>query len=494
MVSSSTTARPSELFDREAEWADLASFVSGPAGTARLGLLYGRRRLGKSFILDQLARATGGFYHQALEEERAPALQHFAAASAAFAGLPEWAGGRFDDWAVAFRALAEQAAGRPMVVDEFPYLLRESPELPSVIQAAFDGVRAGRHPAFRLILCGSALSVMTRLLTGQQALRGRAVLDMPLQGFDFRQSRAFWGIHDLETAFLVNAVLGGPPGYRDLLGGASPSGTAEFADWLMEGPLNPSHALFREAEYLLSEDPTLVDRALYRSIIAAIASGQSTRRGVGTTLNRPDTALDHPLGQLERAQFIIRDADLLRPTRPLLRVADPLLRFHFAVLRPDLARFEARRTLEAWADAQPRFRSQILGPHFESTARAWTERYASPRTLGGTPRRVGFAQVNDRDVRQSFELDVVAEGQGGQANGKPRLLVIGEAKASERPRTLADLARLDRLRLHLTTRADVGGTKLLLFGRSGFDPDLVQLAARRPDVELVDLRRLYEGD
>ena len=216
----SAIARPSELFDRQAEWADLASFVSGAAGTARLGLLYGRRRLGKSFMLDQLARATGGFYHQALEEERTPALQHFAAAIAVFAGLPEWAGGRFDDWGVAFRALAEQAAGRPLVVDEFPYLLRESPELPSVIQAAFDGVRAGRHPAFQLILCGSALSVMTRLLTGQQALRGRAMLDMPLQGFDFRQSRAFWGIHDPDTAFLVNAVLGGAPGYRESPGAA----------------------------------------------------------------------------------------------------------------------------------------------------------------------------------------------------------------------------------------------------------------------------------
>ncbi len=227
-------------------------------------------------------------------------------------------------------------------------LQEAAPELSSVIQAAYDGVRFGRHPAFRLILCGSALSVMTTLLTGQQALRGRAMLDMPLRAFDFRQSRAFRGVRDLEVALLVDAVLGGPPGYRDLMAGATPARAADFGDWLAEGLLNPFHALFREAEYLLSEDPALVDRALYRSVIAAIAAGESTRRGVGAALGRPDTALDHPLAQLERAQFIVRDADVLRSNRPLLRVADPLLRFHFAVLRPDLARFEARRTAEAW--------------------------------------------------------------------------------------------------------------------------------------------------
>lgn len=487
-------ARPPQLFDRETEWAELERFTAAPTGSPRLGLVYGRRRQGKSFMLEHLVAATGGFYHQAFEEERVPALGHFAAAGAAFAGLPEWAGGRFGDWERAFRAVAEQAAGRPMVIDEFPYLLRESPELASVIQAAYDGARAGRHPAFHLILCGSSLSVMTRLLTGQQALRGRATLDMPVRAFDFREARVFWQISDPEVAFLVHAVLGGPPGYRDLLDGAVPGKVDELETWLAAGVLNPSHALFREADYLLGEDPSLIDRALYRSIIAAIGAGEATRRGVANVLGRPETALDHPLGQLERAQFIHRDHDLLRPNRPLLRVADPLLRFHFAVLRPDIARYEARQTREAWTDAESRFRSQVLGPHFESLARAWTSRYASVRTLGGRPRSVGFVQVSDPQAKQSFELDVVAEAEGEKVDGKPVLLAVGEAKSSAAPRKLADLARLERLRGLLAGRAEVGRARLLLFSRSGFDADVIALAGRRGDVELVDIERLYEGD
>ena len=376
--------------------------------------------------------------------------------------------------------------------DEFPYLLLDSGEFPSVIQAAYDAARTGGHPWFRLILGGSALSVMTHLLTGSKALRGRAKLDMPVSSFDFRQARAYWGIEDLTVAFFVNAVLGGPPGYRDLLDGAAPVHLSEFEEWMGAGVLNPSHALFREADYLLTEDPSMSDRALYRSIIASIAGGKATKGGVANELGREEGLLDYPLGQLERAHFIIRDHDLLRPNRPLLRIADPLLRFYFAVLRRDLARFSARLTHEAWTDARARFDAQIVGPHFESLARAWAARYASERTLGGSARRVGFAQVHDRDLRQSFELDVVVEGE--QTGARATLIAIGEAKGGEAARTMDDLRRLDRLRSLLVARADVSRTRLLLFGRSGFAPDVLNAAERRSDVELIDLERLYEGD
>lgn len=486
--------RPANLFDREPEWRELARFVAMPLAVPLVAVVYGRRRQGKTYLLEELAAACGGFYHQALEEERAPALARIAGAVSAFAGAPELPGARFDDWATAFRSLAERAGGRLIVLDEFPYLVRTSPDLSSVIQAALDAAKKQRHPSFRLIICGSALSVMTELLTGQKALRGRATLDMSVHAFDFRDARRFWGVDDIETAFLLNAVLGGPPGYRDLLSGVgAPSAPDDLADWLAEGVLNPSHALFREAEYLLAEDPALTERSLYQSMIAAVAQGAATRGRLADRIGRPTTALEHPLSQLERSGFLIRDEDLLRGRRPLLRIVDPLLRFHFAVVRQDQARFESRKTADAWVAAQERFRSNVLGPHFETMARHWATNYASEETLGGRPRRVGFAQVNDPAMRQQFELDVVAEAEGSRSDGKPRLLAIGEAKAGDDKRTLSDLNRLDRLRSELATRADVTRTKLLLFGRSGFRRDLKTAAGQRADVELIDLERLYKG-
>lgn len=484
--------RPEGLFDRDHEWRDLLGFAQNPAAGPRVGVIYGRRRQGKSFLLRALVRQVGGIYHQALEEETAPALGHLGKTLSADAHLAGQL--TFVDWSQAITALLDRSGpDRIAVIDEFPYLLTQSPELASIIQAAFDDARDGQRTAFRLLLCGSAMSIMERVLSGQKALRGRAVLDMALLPFDFRQAATYWGIEDPEVAFLVHAVLGGTPGYRDLLDGATPAAPEEFVDWLAAGVLNPSHALFREADYLLTEDPAIADRALYQSVLAAIAEGRSTRTAVASQLQRDESALRHPLLVLERAGFIRRDADLLLAKRPLIRIADPYLRFHHAVVRPDLPRFEAREIAEAWAEARIRFDSNVLGPHFEDLARIWTGRFASPRTLGGRPSRVGFAQINDASNRSRLELDVVAVS-GNENADRPAVLAIGEAKGGPKRRGLADLRRLERARSLVAQRAEAADSRLLLFSRAGFEPDLVSEGRGRPDVELIDLERLYGGE
>lgn len=485
--------RPVGLYDRDREWADLARFVTAPNDGPRLGVVYGRRRQGKSYLLRAIAAQSDGLYYQALEEERAPALSRIGRLVANDAGIT---GGSvvYEDWSAAVRGLIDRAgARRPIILDEFPYLLAQSAELPSVIQAAFDDSRSGQAPSFKLLLCGSALSVMSDLPSGQKALRGRAILDLALRPFDFRQAAEFWGITDPETAFLVHAVVGGTPGYRTLLDAQTPSGAGNFFEWLSATVLNPSHAMFREADYLLTEDPAISRRALYQSVLAAIAEGHSTRSAVGRLLRRDDSALRHPLLVLERAGFIRRDEDLWLAKRPLLRIDDPYLRFYFAVVRPNIARFEALETAEVWSEVQSTFVSNVLGPHFEQLARVWTERFASPVTLGGRPSRVGFTQLNDALARSRVELDVVAIA--GNLNAKrPRVLAIGEAKGGAALSTVADLRKLERGRALLGERAEVSRAKLLLFSRAGFDRELTGIAATRRDVELVDLVRLYAGE
>jgi hypothetical protein len=405
---------------------------------------------------------------------------------------------RFSDWAEALRGVLGGGSARQprlVVLDEFTYLLAHSPELASVLQLLFDEARSSRQPAARVILCGSALSVMSELLSGTQALRGRVSLEIVLREFDFRQARSFWKARSDDMALLVHATLGGTPGYRALLGGGAPRSSAAFLSWLGRGVLNPSHALFREADYLLTEDPRLLDRALYHSVLASISLGDSTPTRIGARLGRNEAALRHPLALLESAGFVRRAQDVLRSRRPVLTVADPIVRFHHVVVRPHLALLEERRFAEAWARARDAFSSQIVGPHFEELARAWVSRFASERTLGGAIGSVGTTGVNDAAGRTQIEVDVVAVAADARAQ-RPRLRLIGEAKASVRPRTVADLGRLERAAelLAATDRAEVTGARLALFGRGGFDRELVALARRRGDVVLVDLERLYGGD
>jgi hypothetical protein len=279
------------------------------------------------------------------------------------------------------------------------------------------------------------------------------------------------------------------------LGDASPQTDAELDELVLATLLNPSHAMFGEAGYLLREDPRITDRALYHSVLAAVADGASTPGAVAARLGRDARSLAHPLGVLTAAGFVRKDEDMLLARRPVLRVADPIIRFERVVVAPRLAAFEDRRARPVWDGAQESVRALVYGPAFESVAREWTRSYAAAETLGGPVGEVGGAVVNDGAGRARHEADVVALAAGSRRGRRDAaVLALGEAKDSDRPRTVADVGRLERIRALLTARG-VGAVeaKLLVFGRSGFDAELVALAAGRSDVELVDIDRIRSG-
>jgi hypothetical protein len=271
-----------------------------------------------------------------------------------------------------------------------------------------------------------------------------------------------------------------PPSSPDGLGG-----------WLAATVLDPAHALFNEDAWMLTEDPAITDRALYQSVLSAIAAGRHTQREIGGVLGRPDQALAHPLRVLEGSGLIRRDQDVLLARRPLLRIADPMLRFHHVVVRPERVRLESRLVDDAWATSRRRFEAGIVGPHFEELAREWCRRFASDRTLGGRAGTVGFTAVNDPVARERFEVDVVVLDAEAPA-AQPRLLALGEAKASTAAVGIEVLHRLERRRAYIR-RGQAGSARLLIFSMAGFERGLRAEARRRGDVELVDLDRLYGG-
>ena len=164
----------------------------------------------------------------------------------------------FRDWLEAIPYLFQLAAERPVpvIIDEFPFLVKASPALPSVIQRELGPGGSGSASQARLLLCGSAMSVMGGLLSGQAPLRGRAGLELIVQPFGYREAARFWGISDPRLAVLVHSVVGGTPAYRrELVRQDAPAGLADFDAWVTRTVLNPQTPLFREARYLLAEEP-----------------------------------------------------------------------------------------------------------------------------------------------------------------------------------------------------------------------------------------------
>ena len=286
-------AKPDHVFARDREWETLARFVASTGPDVRLGVVTGRRRQGKTFLLQSLVEAVGGFYFVGVESTSVDALRQFSAALGAWLGSGPLA---FQDWHEAIVFLFDRCAGRTVVLDEFPYLLKAEPAIASIIQREIDGRTQGAE-ATRLILAGSAMSIMGKLLAGQAPLRGRASLDLVVQPFDYRTAARFWDLTDPRLAARVDAVVGGTPAYRTrFVNNEAPGKLDEFDDWVIRRVLDLASPLFREARYLLSNEGDIRDEALYHAVLGAIAAGNSTRGGIaGRKL---------PSGAVRRPSFV----------------------------------------------------------------------------------------------------------------------------------------------------------------------------------------------
>ncbi|HET6481315.1 MAG TPA: winged helix-turn-helix domain-containing protein, partial [Actinoplanes sp.] len=249
--------------------------------------------------------------------------------------------------------------------------------------------------------------------------------------------------------------------------------------------------LFREARYLLAEEPDIRDPALYHSVLAAIADGRTRRGEIASFLGRQPSDLAHALGVLEDAGLVVREEDAFKSNRGVYRTAEPLLTFYHAVMRPAWGDLERTgRARQVWPRLQRTFLSKVVGPHFETICRSWARWEADPALFGGYPTRVAAGIVNDPAARTQHEVDVAVFGRDDQ--DREELLAIGEAKWNETVGT-GHLQRLAHIRTLLNGRNDIRADRcrLLLFSGGGFTDDLLAMAAADPGIQLIDLGRLY---
>ena len=384
------------------------------------------------------------------------------------------------------------------VLSEFPYLAQETPGLPSDRAVPVRRPRTGcrsEHRVVCLLLCGSAISVMADLLSGTRALRGRAALELRVRSFGYRDAREYWGIEDPATAFAHNALVGGTPGYRELVPDPQvPENPAQLGGWLTRNVLRPSMPLFDEARRVVHQDPRIRDTAAYSSVLAAVAAGESSPTKIGLPARPPGYLADAPaghagLGRVHRPPGIHRPSD----RRPVVTVADPMVRFHQLVIEPYLADLEAGRAGQVWAEAEHTVESKIFGPHFEALAAEWVARYASGEA-GLAVGPVGQTVIACREHKTGHEIDVLALARGSRPRtpGAP-VAFIGEAKHRDRRPGLAELRRLQHLRDLLTAAGhDATDAAFGLFSATGFTDELAaEATASKGKILLATLNDLY---
>lgn len=345
------------FFGRATELAELAAAWTGPRSA--FIPICGRRRTGKSRLIVEFAVGKPAIYHVGKQGPAPLQRREFLQLAAVTLDEPLLAQVPVETWAEAFRLVDErwQGPGKLLIaLDEFQWTTESSPELPSVIQEAWDR-RWQKSGKIMLILCGSYLGFMEREVLGKKSpLFGRRTAQLLLRPFGFRESAAFhpgWSHADHAQAYFV---CGGLPAYLECF-----DRDRSIEQNLAANFFRDSAALAREPEFLLREE--LRDVANYHGVLHAMAAlGETTNGGIARAAGLGDRALPYYLGTLMELGYVRRRHPLhgatntARETR--YAIADPLLRFWFRFVYPNLSRIPVL--------GPERSVRELVRPHFDA--------------------------------------------------------------------------------------------------------------------------------
>jgi AAA+ ATPase superfamily predicted ATPase len=443
MPSPALLDRTSEMASLEQAWSDAST------GNPQLVVLWGRRRVGKTFLLSHFVGDKRSVFFGATEQAEAVELARLSEAVRRGLGADavDLAGGGFQSWEAALRYFAALARDEPLavVLDEVPYLLRSTPGFASVVQAVWDHLARGTRLV--LVMTGSAVGTIEGLLGAGGALRGRPTRALRLDPLDPIEARVFLPRLEPDAYFEAYAACGGYPLHLRQW-----DESATTWENLVRLAGAAGGILLEDALGILREE--LPDVGGYPRILAAIGRG---RTRAGQIANEADQRIEHPLDVLVRAGLVRRSLPVGAPrrARPLYEIDDPYLAFWFAVLYADVTLIEAgqgravlRARLPAW--------QRHLGWTFEELARSHAGRLVQE---GALPEDLVVGRWWAASG-QPLEFDVL--GLRGS-----RAMLVGEARWQGRPLGRRDV---DALRVHASRLPHLADDPLLAFwSRGGVD-------------------------
>ena len=312
------------------------------SGKPELYVLYGRRRVGKTELLQQFCRGRRAVYFLAAQVREKDSLRSFRDALVECLDDPVAGSVEFPDWSAALQFVAERARSERLVVvlDEFPYLCEASPGLPSEIQRFWD-TRVKKSDLMH-VLCGSQISFMEKeVLAERSPLFGRRTAQRRLEPLAPSDALAFFPKWTMADRVLAYSILGGMPAYLGRFDDAR-----SVQENLMRECLRPEGYLFDEVQFLLRSE--LSNPATYNSILAAIARGIDKVGDIALAVGVDSAHANKYLSTMRELRLVERDVPLtdpdpLRSRRGTYRIADRFLSFHFRHVQPHVSLIQAGR-------------------------------------------------------------------------------------------------------------------------------------------------------
>jgi uncharacterized protein len=450
-------------------WEELAFLERCHASTGfQFVPLYGRRRVGKTRLVQEFMRGKRALYYMADSITEGEQLRNLGREVGEFFSDTFLVESGFRDWYQFFRYLRDKTGTERLVVviDEFPYLVNANSAISSIFQKGIDEFLHG-CPIF-LILLGSSIGMMEReVLFSKAPLYGRRTASLEVREIRFSALSEFFPQFNFSQRLAVYGVMGTIPAYLERV-----EPTHDIMTVIREQILERGSFLHNEVEFLLREE--LREPRNYFVILRAIAQGKRKLAEIINDTGFDKTHLSRYLDILRSLRFVNKEIPVTEryPEKSrlgLYRLHDRFFSFWFRYVFPYRSRLEIGNTGYLMAKINDTF-DQHLSNMYEDVCREICLDLLKKGIMN-------FSAIG-RWWAKNEEIDLVA------LDDESNTIWFGECKWSTKPvgeNIYQDLRRKAQL-------VDWGGTerreRFILFSRNGFTAGM-QRTAKQSGVLLV---------
>lgn len=449
-------------------------------GTFQMVVIYGRRRVGKTALIQEFAKDRPTLFFTAQQKSDLLNLQAFSLEVYRFFGLPDTTGA-FRDWRSAFAFIAAQARGHDPFVfafDEFPYAAQANPSLPSALQIAIDHDFA--QTSMFMIVCGSNEGFMeSEVLGAKSPLYGRRTGQIRLRPLGYRDASRLIPADDAESLITYYATFGGTPYYLRQL---DPS--LSYDENVRRLCFDMAGILYAEPQMLLRQE--LREPALYSSVLDAIASGSTVPKRIAERAGIEENSVGRYLKTLTDLGIVERVTPFGESRggrKSIYRISDPFFSYWYRFVSPYASMVESGLGGAAAQLAQGGPLNTYVGKQFESICLQWLLDEARCGRLPFVPTEYGSWWGPDPSEHEQVDIDVLV------GNRREHALLAGECKwrnsfdETEAVRTLKHRAGLIR---------DYTDCRYLLFAKRSVSNATAQKVAEDDSLRVVTSAELYQ--
>ncbi len=461
------------MLGRKEEMSHLEELYN--SNTFEFLVMYGRRRVGKTTILQEFADHSNSIFFPAREKNDALNLEDFS--KVVQYHFDQRFIASFQSWEDAFDYIGEKIEQRTaIIIDEFPYIAEENPSIKSILQHTID--HSWKNKNIFLILCGSSVSIMENEVMGRKSpLHDRQTSSLEIKPFDYLESSNFFPNYTNEEKLIAYGILGGIPRYL------------EAFDSNESIEKNIANKIIRNGAYLHEEPDNLLKAELretnvYSSILSAIANGRNKIIDIANFIYEDRTKVAKYLITLQTLRLIEKRVPCMEPEtskKSIYVIKDNFFKFWFRYEFTNNSYYSMLGAKDASEEIMNDI-SNLMGDAFEEICKEYIIRLAKQRKLPFIPYYLGKWWGTNPAIKAQDDVDLLAVDKTGK-----RAIFI-ECKFTSQPMPYDEYEDLVT-----ATKAfpRIEEKQLWFISKSGYTKSVIE-QAKKDNAMLLTIDNLFE--